>query len=245
METFDVNEFISEQNIPPYSCHGNVLEAPGIYLTEVSTHLWFGPDNKKVDRFWLDYIEAHTDERGASGARVLLTVIRMLLLDRLPDSDMQLGPNPEPSALERSILYTAQIILDHHKELPDILQEGRITRFLDQPVDVIRLKGLLDADAIQDWGIMAVSALVNLTGILRECYAFFETGQGHLGWGPPEISKEDVIDCLFGFEMPVVLRKIDSHYVYIGACYVVDIMDGDPLVGIEKGSQCIKRFNIV
>ncbi|KAB8267884.1 hypothetical protein BDV30DRAFT_219249 [Aspergillus minisclerotigenes] len=244
MERFDTDGFMLEQDIPPYSCHGNTLEAPGIHLSEVSTHIYFGSDEERFNGFWLDYIEAHKDERGASGARALLTVTRLLLLDSLPGSDTQLGLSPEASVLERAIVYIVEFILPSDKERIEFLQEGRITQYLDQPVDPIRLNGLLDEGAVGVRGISALSQVVSSIGLLCGYYAIFETGQGHLGWGPPGISKGDVIGFLFGFEMPVVLRKIDSHYIYIGACYIVGIMDGDPLVGIDKGSHCIKRFNI-
>ncbi|KNG85569.1 hypothetical protein ANOM_006648 [Aspergillus nomiae NRRL 13137] len=245
MASFDANEFMRNQNIPPFSCYGNTLEAPGIHMGEVSTCLCFDNNLEMFRRFWLDYIEAHKDQRGAGGARVLLTIIRLLLFDQVPSSDMQLGLNPETSVLERAIVYMVLVLLDKDAGSAKFLQEARSNQYLDQPVDGTRLRELLDRNTIDHWSMSSIAQLMSSFTILRTCYAFFETSHGHLGWGPPGTCKGDIIGILFGCEAPVILRKIDSHYIYIGACYVVGIMDGDPLAGIDKGSPRIKRFNIV
>ncbi|OGM45304.1 hypothetical protein ABOM_006442 [Aspergillus bombycis] len=243
MGSFDSNGFILERNIPPYTCYGNTLEAPGIHWGEVSMHVNFEQDNENWDQFWLDYIEAHSDQRGASGARALLTITRLLLLDRVPGSDMQLGLNPEALALEKAIY--AMVLVQQWEDSAKFLQEARITQYLDQAVDGARIRELLEVDGLEDWMASGIAQLASSLVILSTCYAFFETTQGHLGWGPPGIYKGDIIGILFGCETPVVLRMIDSHYIYIGPCYVVGIMDGDLLAGIDNDSHRIKRFNIV
>ncbi|KAB8265020.1 heterokaryon incompatibility protein-domain-containing protein [Aspergillus pseudonomiae] len=245
MASFDADGFMLKQNIPPLSCYENTLEAPGTHLSEVSTHVYFWGDTKSFAQFWIDYIEAHKDQRDDRGVRVFLTIIRLLLFDQVPDSDMQLGLNPEPSVLERAIAYMSFVLLNMDVGSAKFLQDTRTIQYLDQPIDGTRLRRLLDSDSSKHWSMSSLAQLSSSFIVLRMCYAFFETSQGHRGWGPPGTCKGDIIGILFGCETPVVLRKIDSHYIYIGACYVVGIMDGDPLAGIEKGSPRIKRFKIV
>ncbi|KAE8312197.1 hypothetical protein BDV41DRAFT_305091 [Aspergillus transmontanensis] len=104
MERFDTDGLMLEQDIPPYSYHGNTLEAPGIHLSEVSTHFYFGRDEGKVQH-----------------------VIRLLLLDRLPGSDIQLGLSPEALVLERAIVIV-KLILPLDEERIEFLQKGRLTQ---------------------------------------------------------------------------------------------------------------------
>ncbi|KAL4897597.1 hypothetical protein BDV59DRAFT_168048 [Aspergillus ambiguus] len=59
------------------------------------------------------------------------------------------------------------------------------------------------------------------------------------------MEKGDLICILFGYPWPVVLRRVDSHYIYLGSCFVLGIVDGVALQGIDEGSECIQRFEIV
>lgn len=37
----------------------------------------------------------------------------------------------------------------------------------------------------------------------------------------------DTVCVLLGCSVPVVLRKIEDHYIFIGECYVENIMQGE------------------
>ncbi|RDW63465.1 hypothetical protein BP6252_11010 [Coleophoma cylindrospora] len=54
--------------------------------------------------------------------------------------------------------------------------------------------------------------------------AFFETPAGHFGLGPPEVKDGDIICKIYGCWWPFLLRKVDSHYVLVGACWVLGYM---------------------
>lgn len=50
---------------------------------------------------------------------------------------------------------------------------------------------------------------------------FIELENGKFGLGPAGTRKGDVVCKLYGSYLPVVLRKVDSHYILIDACWVL------------------------
>ncbi|KAF8859539.1 hypothetical protein BDZ45DRAFT_650039 [Acephala macrosclerotiorum] len=60
---------------------------------------------------------------------------------------------------------------------------------------------------------------------------FFETTAGHFGLGPPDVKDGDIICKIYGCRWPCVIRKVDSHYVLVGACWVLGFMDDQ---GLDK-----------
>ncbi|KAI9657185.1 MAG: hypothetical protein M1821_003352 [Bathelium mastoideum] len=61
---------------------------------------------------------------------------------------------------------------------------------------------------------------------------------------PAETRPSDLVCLLFECDFPVVLRKVGSHYVFIGECYVSGYMDGKAMVGLERGEREPIEFNI-
>lgn len=60
---------------------------------------------------------------------------------------------------------------------------------------------------------------------------FFETPAGHFGLGPPEAKDGDIICKIYGCWWPFILRKVDSHYILVGACWVLGFMSTQ---GLDK-----------
>jgi hypothetical protein len=58
---------------------------------------------------------------------------------------------------------------------------------------------------------------------------FFQTSSGLLGLGPMGMKESDLVDVLLGCDMPVILRKAESHYLFVGSCFVLGITDGEVL----------------
>ena len=50
---------------------------------------------------------------------------------------------------------------------------------------------------------------------------------GFAGLGQPEVEQGDLVVILFGADVPFILRPKDSHYTFIGDCYVHGIMQGE------------------
>lgn len=63
--------------------------------------------------------------------------------------------------------------------------------------------------------------------------AFFLTQHGYLGIGPPRMNAGDRICLLQGSTLPSLLRKVESHWAYVGTCYVQGLSQGEPLQMID------------
>jgi hypothetical protein len=53
---------------------------------------------------------------------------------------------------------------------------------------------------------------------------FFETSSGRFGLGPIGAQEGDIICNIYGFRIPILLRKVDSHYLIVGTCFVLGCM---------------------
>ncbi|TVY54631.1 Heterokaryon incompatibility protein 6,OR allele [Lachnellula cervina] len=53
---------------------------------------------------------------------------------------------------------------------------------------------------------------------------FFETSSGRFGLGPIGAQEGDIICNIYGFAIPLLLRKVDSHYLIVGSCFVLGCM---------------------
>ena len=75
----------------------------------------------------------------------------------------------------------------------------------------------------------------------RDRMAFFLTEDNRMGMGPLEMNERDIIAVLLGHPVPVVLRKVEDHYLFVGECFVYGIMDGEI---IRDGGAEERQFNI-
>lgn len=65
---------------------------------------------------------------------------------------------------------------------------------------------------------------ISIEGNSLQRRAFLETSAGHFGLGPLGVQRGDIICRIYGFYFPLVLRKVDSHYLIIGTCWVLGYM---------------------
>jgi len=63
---------------------------------------------------------------------------------------------------------------------------------------------------------------------------FFITLGGHIGLGPHQLRRDDMVVLIFGADMPFVLRSRGTHHQLIGPSYVHGIMDGEGLKSKTK-----------
>lgn len=73
---------------------------------------------------------------------------------------------------------------------------------------------------------------------------FFEMKQGYSGIGPIGAKDKDLVCVLFGLNCPIVLRRVKEHYVLVGPCYVLGLMDGEAIGFVEKGETELSDFEI-
>ncbi|KAL9561256.1 hypothetical protein ACKAV7_014611 [Fusarium commune] len=63
----------------------------------------------------------------------------------------------------------------------------------------------------------------------------FSTTSGHIGLGPGNMARDDVICILGGAVMPIVVRPLGDHFRIVGDCYVNGVMDGEAVVEMRQG----------
>lgn len=72
----------------------------------------------------------------------------------------------------------------------------------------------------------------------------FVTDRGYMGFGPQSIASGDAIFVFPGCSVPLILRKIDEHYVHQGECFVLGLMDGEAIDALDKGIVSLEEVEI-
>ncbi|CAM1500531.1 Fc.00g096930.m01.CDS01 [Cosmosporella sp. VM-42] len=72
----------------------------------------------------------------------------------------------------------------------------------------------------------------------------FETEESYVGLGPVGTDVGDFVCILSGFNSPVLLRKVENHFVYIGACFVIGLTGDEPKSLLDEGKIELERFEI-
>lgn len=65
---------------------------------------------------------------------------------------------------------------------------------------------------------------------------------GYVGLVPSSAQQGDMICVLFGCSVPVIIRKLNDHHVFIGESYVHGIMDGQVITKLNEGSLTGEPF---
>jgi hypothetical protein len=75
-------------------------------------------------------------------------------------------------------------------------------------------------------------------------YRLFHTSNGYLGVAPRNLLPGDLVCAVQNCSFPILLRKEQSHYVHVGACFVLGLMNGEAEKLIEEGHTSIQEFVI-
>lgn len=79
---------------------------------------------------------------------------------------------------------------------------------------------------------------------LRYGMRCFHTGRGYIGLGPLTTEVGDLVCVLEGHKSPVLLQRRRSHYIFVGDCDVVGIMNGEVLEAVKRGEAEIADIEI-
>ena len=79
---------------------------------------------------------------------------------------------------------------------------------------------------------------------LRYGMRCFHTERGYIGFGPLTTEVGQLICILEGHRAPVLLERSDSHYLFVGDCDVVGIMNGEVLEAVKRGEAEIIDIEI-
>ena len=75
-------------------------------------------------------------------------------------------------------------------------------------------------------------------------YRLFAMEDGNLGVGPRNSTVGDVAAVIEQCGYPVILRKVGDHYVFVGACFVLELMNGEAAEFLKDGRSKIERLEI-
>lgn len=70
------------------------------------------------------------------------------------------------------------------------------------------------------------------------------TEKGYIGMMPELTRSGDLLCVLFGSRMPVILRHMEGHYIFIGECYVHGLMYGESMIELRKGTYRVQEFEL-
>jgi hypothetical protein len=79
---------------------------------------------------------------------------------------------------------------------------------------------------------------------LRHDMRCFHTERGYIGLGPLATEVGDLVCVLEGHKAPVILHRRGSHYIFVGDCDVVGIMNGEVLEAVKRGEAEITEIDI-
>ena len=73
---------------------------------------------------------------------------------------------------------------------------------------------------------------------------FFYTEDGYFGYGSLEIQPGDFVCALKGCEFPVILRRTDEEFKFVGTCVVQGLVDEGVLTSLIGGTESLESFDI-
>ena len=70
------------------------------------------------------------------------------------------------------------------------------------------------------------------------------TAHGYVGLGVNSCMPGDLVCVIFGCSTPILLRKVEDHYVVLGEAYLHGMMNGEAIEGLERGDFVQENFSI-
>ncbi|XDG09318.1 hypothetical protein ABKA04_008933 [Annulohypoxylon sp. FPYF3050] len=122
------------------------------------------------------------------------------------------------------------------KSLPLFLMCGLLGN--DTLQVIAHMNGILEYEGLTTWTSLAVEATYAASRTL------FQTDQGYLGIGPPNLQSGDLVCMLDQCERPSLLRKNGSHLEHVGSCYVAELGGRKAYEKFENGEVQIEIFEI-
>lgn len=237
----------------PFKIFGRTLIARGLPCgTTLAVHR-LGVDHES----WTSFCEAYVATRGedghyVTGIPVLQALARMIFLDRDPISTKAIDQSTTVQDILKLCILgiilkgsPAQSVVEKFglTPLPSLIEKFVGSKELAaHPVEASEIpKDIVDISTLR-------AHLPKLTSdrlSLMLNYVAFWTSNGYLGWGPPGIVGGDRVCVIIGCDVPVVLRSVGDHYIHIGPCWVLGLMDGEALEKTSLGSARLLTFDIV
>lgn len=244
---------------------GTILRAQGYYVESIADIKAKDTTEKQLPmkQYLSWFIDTYMSISGGStnyvnGEPLLKVYFRTMLLDQLPNTQSRLGSGSNQFA---NLLLVFSRALKEVGIFDDLLNTGvdsmgrevlTITRTTDRQKFVILEED--DIDAVLATG-GSVASSFNIHNALGTWIMSIEIGtmqnrvlficsKGYLGMGPPGLLSSDMIYILLGCSVPMVLRKVDDHFLLVGECYVHSLMDGEAMDIVQRDEIPLQDLNI-
>jgi hypothetical protein len=99
------------------------------------------------------------------------------------------------------------------------------------------LKALTEDSPVSDFQIVYFFNRFN-------CSRLFTTLNGYLGIGPQGMLPGDQICVVDKYANPILLRRVDSHYILVGVCFVLGLSEGEPVKMVKNKLSEVQEFQI-
>ena len=257
---------------PSFSVLENgILRARGIIFDSLSTKEETSGDSANWKAFLLNYSSPATSKLYSTGIPAVQALLRTVTLDNyyrhvngshwsrlsLDSYNGQLSvlcslfgiDPPKSGGIEVYEAYFSQLCKDL-----GVQSENPISGALETILPSIKLHDIWQdihgaTDALDTAWNSGVRAFVARTLRGRQ---IFHTSKGYLGVCLKPISGpesamcqvDDLIALLPACPFPVILRREESHFIYIGPCFALGIMDGEMAELVEKGGYNLEEIEI-
>lgn len=121
--------------------------------------------------------------------------------------------------------------------LPGAFQGGALPRILVADCDKVavdvgmRRRGKLSKDepAVVEESGSHRNYYMDITGPHPASFhrRLVVTEKGHLGLAPEHVQTGDLVIIMMGSQVPLVLREVQQHYVFVGDAFIDGVMDGE------------------
>lgn len=246
---------MSAESVSGYSFKivGRILKARGLQCDSVLAVRRLGVDHESWFLFCEDFVSScGTRSHYVSGMPVLQALARMMFLNQDPTSAKDVDQSTSAQDMLRLCIIgiiimgsPAQSIIErfglapHANLVEKFLGSGGLADHVLNPAEVP--KDLVDISTLRFHLPKLTSDRLSL--VLN--YVAFWTSDGYLGWGPPGMADGDVVCVIMGCNVPVVLRSVGDHYIHVGPCWVLGLMNGEALDQASNGLREYSDFNIV
>lgn len=209
------------------SCKDGILTARGVCISSVKAVGQISGMADKADYYhsitafhaWYKFL---TPKLG-HGTEQSEDFSRLLLCDIIDPEDL-VG-----RTLSNFLLSVLGVIVKYgHQRWPDIAVDPRLTRFAESVAE--------SESMVRSW-VEIISQIIFKRRL-------FITTQGDLGPAEESTMDGDIVCILFGCSIPVVLREVHGHYIYISDACVVGYMYGKGVDELEKGKFQPQTFEI-
>lgn len=247
----------------PWSVQGNTLVTPGVLFDVVTESRICDTDDGSWLSFCLDYVDSQSGRLYPTGIPVLQALARLALRGR-GFSGEPLESHLDTETLLTDVLpgffltFSSNNSVDSAKDAKQTQEtfglaspEGVIKNFFGEaqarahsteqksPEGVSRT-----AEARANFLGDSMNFRSEFTDGIRQ-HAACVTAKRYIGWARKGLHKGDHIVILPECRMPVVLRKVDSHYIHVGTCHVQGLMQGEAITCVREGTAQVETFHIM